>query len=245
MVSFNILFFAPNLVSQNYGTPRWNPAVLQTMPFLLASALALAQLVPTVATVAPGAPMLHVHDLQSVSRASSVQLVANSGLLAPASRRGAPYDPNAKGVKVNAAKGRPEGHLAEMLGTTDIPIDVMATFGGLGFLWGHARAKLGKAATWGAALLIGGLILLSKNGYITIHWDKVQRDCMGTTTYRYNDPRKHGLLATIPPAAQERASRAIGKVQAAIEHNLGGIMWGVASLLIGIRLGSGSAEMPM
>ena len=123
--------------------------------------------------------------------------------------------------------------------------------------------------------------------YITIHWDKIQKDAMGTTTYRYNNPRKHGLLATIPPdiqvqrdrdrdrsrdrhrdrdratahtsrshtyvahppltltCTQEKASRTVGKVQAAIEHNKGGFVWGLVSLLVGIRLGAGSAEMPM
>ena len=64
------------------------------------------------------------------------------------------------------AKNTPAGALAAQLGTTDIPADVVATFGGLGFLWGHARAKLGKAALWGCTILIGGIVLLSKNGCV-------------------------------------------------------------------------------
>jgi hypothetical protein len=48
--------------------------------------------------------------------------------------------------------------------------------------------------------------------YITIHWDKIQRDAMGTATYRYNNPRKHGLLAVIPPDVQVSYERAYGVV---------------------------------
>lgn len=66
---------------------------------------------------------------------------------------------------MSLAKKKPDGALAAYLGTTDIPVDVMATFGGVGFLWGHLRAKLGRAAMWGGMLFCGGLALLSRNGY--------------------------------------------------------------------------------
>ena len=185
--------------------------------------------------------------LQNLGLEQGAFLVSDGGLLPPAGRRGQPIGRPNEGKRMNVAKNTPQGRLAELLGTSDIPVDVMATFGGLGFLWGHARAKCGKAATWGLAMIVCGLVLLSKNGcaftapitpripthfsaaesspaveilksvqlactseagrlvpgrYVTIHWDKVQRDCMGTTTYRYNEPRKHGLLATIPPHIQ-------------------------------------------
>eukprot|EP00277_Geminigera_cryophila_P013420 CAMPEP_0179441762 /NCGR_PEP_ID=MMETSP0799-20121207/25264_1 /TAXON_ID=46947 /ORGANISM="Geminigera cryophila, Strain CCMP2564" /LENGTH=212 /DNA_ID=CAMNT_0021226241 /DNA_START=8 /DNA_END=647 /DNA_ORIENTATION=+ len=168
-----------------------------------------------------------------------------SATLVADGRRGGPIGPPGEksGSKLSLPQKLPGGELAAYLGTTDIPVDVMATFGGLGFLWGHARAKLGKAAMWGGALLAGGLALLSRNGYITIHWDKIQRDAMGTTTYRYTDPRKHGLLATIPPDIQEKTSRTFGKMQAALEHNRPAVIWSALSLLVGVRLGVGSAEM--
>ena len=66
---------------------------------------------------------------------------------------------------------------------------------------------------------------------------------MGTTTYRYNDARKRGLISIIPAEVQEQASRTYGKIQAAVEHNPHGIIWACVSLLVGTRLGFGSADM--
>jgi hypothetical protein len=86
----------------------------------------------------------------------------------PAGRRGAPIGPpgeQSMGQKLSLAKKKADGALAAYLGTTDIPVDVIVTFGGVGFLWGHLRAKLGRAATWGGMMLAGGLALLSRNGY--------------------------------------------------------------------------------
>jgi len=52
------------------------------------------------------------------------------------------------------------------------------------------------------ANLIQAMLTHAMCSYITIHWDKVQRDAMGTATYRYNEARKHGILSTIPPDIQ-------------------------------------------
>lgn len=66
--------------------------------------------------------------------------------------RGQPIGPPGEqsggaGPKLNLAKRPPGGSLAETLGTKDIPVDLMAIWGGLGFVWGHARAKLGECAS--------------------------------------------------------------------------------------------------
>ena len=135
-----------------------------------ASRLVCRMILPCTDTVALFRSLIY----QSQSPAQSSHLVAQAG--SPPARslafgRGQPIGPPGEqsggtGPKVNLAKNTPAGALAAQLGTTDIPADVVATFGGLGFVWGHARAKLGKAALWGCTILIGGLVLLSKNGCV-------------------------------------------------------------------------------
>ena len=59
-----------------------------------------------------------------------------SATLVADGRRGGPIGPPGEksGSKLSLPQKLPGGELAAYLGTTDIPVDVMATFGGLGFL---------------------------------------------------------------------------------------------------------------
>jgi len=102
-------------------------------------------------------------------------VVAQGGAPLPPARalafgRGQPIGPpgeqSGAGPKLTLPKRLPGGSLAEALGTTDIPVDVMAMFGGLGFLWGHARAKLGeRAASACAARRRGGVAAWRRGGW--------------------------------------------------------------------------------
>jgi hypothetical protein len=106
--------------------------------------LLLLPLLPLLPRVVQSAP---AHDDATV-------FVAHGALPARALAfgRGQPIGPPGEqsggaGPKLNLAKRPPGGSLAETLGTKDIPVDLMAIWGGLGFVWGHARAKLGECAS--------------------------------------------------------------------------------------------------
>ena len=92
-----------------------------------------------------------------------------------------------------------------------------------GFCAGFALRKVGNVATF----MVGGVFFMFQmaayKGYVTIHWDEVERDLNGILDFSRNDSSENGK-GYPAPMSEERVNEIVGM----LTHNTKGALGGFA-----------------
>ena len=84
---------------------------------------------------------------------------------------------------------------AEALGVKGkIPVDGPVILGSVGFCAGSLIKKLGKLIGYTIVALSVATHVIERNGYVTVHWDKIQRDITANPAFAKLDKNHDGKV---------------------------------------------------